>query len=117
MTDEDKPEILAGLPRTRPQRRSSKRAVAARPNGGSSGAPKPSTPRRPPPRPARRSEPLRQPKQPAGTPPAPPIRRPAPPSGPEIIGTLVQAAVELAEIGVSAATRALRNTLGRIPRP
>jgi hypothetical protein len=79
------------------------------------------------PKPAAR---LRQPAQPAGTPargPAsarPPARRSGaqprratPPSGGEILSTAVQAAAELAEIGLTAGARALRNALSRLPRP
>ena len=122
VSDEKPPEILGGLPHRRPQRRSQKRtgtarasngragADAKRPTGGSK-AKHPSTRARP------RTEPLRQPKQPAGTPPKPESRRPAPPSGPEIVTTIVQAAAELAEIGFSASARALRDALSRLPRP
>jgi hypothetical protein len=110
MSDEKPPEILGGLPRTRPHRRSEKRRAAGPSNGrrpaargGASGG--------------SRSETLRQPKQPAGTPPKPASRRPAPPSGSQIVSTVVQAAAELAEIGLSAGARAVRDALGRLPRP
>jgi hypothetical protein len=35
----------------------------------------------------------------------------------DILGTAVQAAAELAEIGLSVSARALRNALSRLPRP
>jgi hypothetical protein len=70
---------------------------------------------------------LRQPKQPGGTPsrgpakPHPaartPVRTPSPPKGGEILGTAVQAAAELAEIGLSAGARALRRAVSHLPRP
>jgi hypothetical protein len=70
---------------------------------------------------------LRQPKQPGGTPsrgpakPRPaartPVRTPSPPKGGEILGTAVQAAAELAEIGLSAGARALRRAVSHLPRP
>jgi hypothetical protein len=73
---------------------------------------------------------LRQPAQPAGTPPrgpssarvparppTTPPRRAGPPTGGEILSTAVQAAAELAEIGLTASARALRNALSRLPRP
>jgi hypothetical protein len=40
-----------------------------------------------------------------------------PSSGVDIIGTAVQAAAELAEIGLSASARALRSAVARLPRP
>jgi hypothetical protein len=45
------------------------------------------------------------------------VKRPAPAKGTEIVGTAVQAAAELAEIGLTFGARAVRNTLSRIPRP
>jgi hypothetical protein len=75
---------------------------------------------------------LNQPAQPAGAPPRAsakarpsrqarsaraPARRSTPPSGSEILGTAVQAAAELAEVGLTASARALRNALSRLPRP
>jgi hypothetical protein len=60
---------------------------------------------------------LRQPPQPAGTPSRPRSRKPVPASGGEILGTAVQAAAELAEIGLSVSARALRNAVQRLPRP
>jgi hypothetical protein len=66
-------------------------------------------------------KPLRQPEQPAGgpprRPPASPTHSPAPVSGTDILGTAVQAAAELAEIGLSASARALRAAISRLPRP
>jgi hypothetical protein len=113
---EDKPhEILGGLPRTRPHRRSDKRG-AARPSNGR-GTAKTSGGSGSKPAGRNRSAPLRQPKQPRGTPPKPASRRPAPPTGPQIVSTVVRAAAELAEIGLSAGSRAFRDALGRIPRP
>ncbi len=64
------------------------------------------------------SEAIRQPAQPAGTPSQPrAARATVPPSGTEILGTAVHAAAELAEIGLTAGARALRNALSRLPRP
>ena len=64
---------------------------------------------------------LRQPAQPGGTPAAarpdgPPARRPDV-SRPDILGTAVQAAAELAEIGLAVSARALRGAVSRLPRP
>jgi hypothetical protein len=123
MPDERPPEVLTALPRTRPHRRSNKRPTrtteppATEPGTGD---PVRATPKPPP---------LRQPAQPAGTPDAPPTRKPSDdplppepsgsrlPSGTELVGTAVQAAAELAEIGISLTARALRRTVSRLPRP
>lgn len=124
MTDDREPEILGNLPRTRPHRRSDKRSSAGQANGRRTAASAKRSPngtsaaRKPAAAASRaRSQPLRQPKQPAGAPPAPSSRRPRPASGSEIASTLVQAAGELAEIGLSAGARAIRNALARLPRP
>jgi hypothetical protein len=60
---------------------------------------------------------LRQPAQPAGTPPGPRNRRPVPSNGSDVLGTAVQAAAELAEIGLSVGARAIRGAVARLPRP
>jgi hypothetical protein len=44
-------------------------------------------------------------------------RAPAPPAGAELVTTAVQAAGELAQIGLTLGTQALRGALSRIPRP
>jgi hypothetical protein len=45
-------------------------------------------------------------------------RRPHPetPSGPDILDTAVQAAAELAEIGLTVSARAIRRAVARLPR-
>ncbi len=167
MTEKRPSEVLGSLPRTRPQRRSTKRPVreesglapAAQPDSEASGTSGPvraakrtavrsakptavrsakpaavrsGTKPRPirsaakatpaqsaaKPRPARAkrgAQPLRQPPQPRGIPSQP--RAPVPPQRPEILGTAVQAATELAEIGLALSARALRRAASRIPRP
>jgi hypothetical protein len=119
VTDERPPDVLGSLPRTRPHRRSEKRGAApaagpakqANGNGDNAGATVRRTTRKP------ASERLRQPAQPAGAPPAPHGRKPPPPTRTDILTTAVQAAAELAEIGLSASARALRGALSRLPRP
>jgi hypothetical protein len=68
-------------------------------------------------RPAAQPKPtrLRQPAQPGGTPTA--HRKPVPSTGADVLGTAVQAAAELAEIGLSVSARALRRAVSRLPRP
>jgi hypothetical protein len=118
MSDDSKSGVLSGLPRRRPHRRSDKRdAPKPRPANGSSWPPSRPVPELTPP--LR----LRQPAQPDGAPDMPRASEPArarsfsSASGAEILGTAVQAAAELAEIGLSAGARALRNAVSRLPRP
>ncbi len=128
MTGERPPEVLGSLPRTRPHRRSQKRPArpphtepaaakpsAAKTRAAKTGAAKPraAKPRAGGPQPAR----LRQPAQPAGSPPGPRVRRPAPSNGSDVLGTAVQAAAELAEIGLTIGARAIRGAVARLPRP
>ncbi len=76
----------------------------------------------------RRTGTMRQPAQPRGAPTTSrPIKRPtaatdrparpASTGGREIVGTAVQAAAELAEIGLSVGARAIRTAVSRLPRP
>jgi hypothetical protein len=110
------PKAAADAAKAKPAAARRKPAAARRkPAGGAARA----KPTRTPPRPTRRarSETLRQPAQPGGTPGGPRARKPAPVSGTEILGTAVQAAAELVEIGLSASARAVRNAIARLPRP
>lgn len=85
MTSDDEqrtPSVLAGLPRTRPQRSSARR-----------------TPRAEAPAPAPAAAPRAKAPEPAPQP---------------LIATALQAAGELAQVGVAVGTKALRETLGRL---
>lgn len=69
-----------------------------------------------------RAKRLAQPAQPRGVPSAGRAKRPlsesgAPTDATPILGTAVQAAAELAEIGLALGTRALRRAIDRFPRP
>jgi hypothetical protein len=122
MNDEPTSEVLSGLPRRRPHRRSEKRD-APQPRGAVVPAGRPDlaqTPRAPS---GPASERLRQPAQPEGIPASPPGAEPAhagsfsSAGGAELLSTAVQAAAELTEIALSAGARALRNSISRLPRP
>lgn len=168
--DEDRDGgVLAGLPRSRPQRRSGRRkpAAEASPAAGTGEPPpaeaaaskrsgsarakaaagpraKPARPASKPPKATRASTPkrrtsasprsgpparagakgsasrLRQPAQPRHVPPQPDRASPAPePSeeGAHLVGTAVQAAGELAQIGLTVGAQVLRGALSRLPRP
>jgi hypothetical protein len=78
-------------------------------------APERATRPRAAPRP-RREPPLRQPPQPRGLPPRPERSAPASLGRTDLLSTAVQAAAELAEIGLSASARALRQAVSRLPR-
>lgn len=133
-------EILGALPHTRPQRRSNKRSASTGDGQGSAQQTPPDLARQPNGEPPRASHrPQTAPKRHAQ--PAPSRRRasvsqPVEPSGDAlrrtgdavrrtgdasrragIVRTLVQAGAELAEIGLSATARAVRDTVARLPRP
>src|SRR4051794_4639275 len=115
--DDVKPEVLTSLPRTRPQRRSAKRD-APKPRAKASttkprAAAKPTAAAKPraaaKPKATAKSRPI----PPAGfATPADRGDRPAP-GGVELIGTAIQAAGELAQIGLAIGGQALRSALGR----
>jgi len=86
---DDDPGVLGRLPRTRPHRRSPKRPAIARADRGAE---------------AKRRAPR-------------PPEKHATSALDNPLGIAVQAAAELAEIGLSASARALRGVLARLPRP
>jgi hypothetical protein len=106
MADGDR-EVLSSLPRTRPERRSAKRGAAA-----------PKAKPRPTAKPAARSKPKAAP--PRKVPPAgyavPKSASPVTAGGAELVGTAIQAVGELANLGASLGSRALREVLGRLPK-
>jgi hypothetical protein len=95
---DDDPGVLGSLPRTRPHRRSPKRPPVARADRGADAK------RRAPGAEAKRHAPRAPEKPGTGL-----LDNP--------VGIAVQAAAELAEIGLSASARALRGVLARLPRP
>jgi hypothetical protein len=123
----DKPggEVLSSLPSTRPQRRSARRDGAkAKKAAPRAKATKASA--RAKPRSAARSKAGAAKRKPAAVRPSaatkaagkPPADRPAePPQGVELVGTALQAAGELAQLGLELGTRALAGAVRRLPRP
>jgi hypothetical protein len=122
MAEGDQPngrDVMSSLPSRRPQRRSSRRGA-----GGKTTAARPkTTAARPKQRAAKATSKSRKP---AGVRPSAatnaasskPEQRPAqPPEGIELVGTAIQAAGELAQLGLTLGTKALRGAVRRIPRP
>ena len=116
-------EVLKSLPARRPQRRSARRGgakpAARKPaprKKAAAAAKKPATAARKPAagrRPAgvRPSEATRAASSTPG-------QRPAQsPEGIELVGTAIQAAGELAQLGLTLGTKALRGAVARLPRP
>ena len=134
-------DVFGSLPNTRPQRRSAKRdrtggpakasaaparAKSAKPRSAKPAAASPgaTTPKaRAKPRTTASAKPAAGPRAGAATPPIPPSGYATPraddgvPRGADLVTTAVQAAGELAHIGLSAGGRALKSALGRLPRP
>ena len=92
-------DVLGSLPHRRPSRRSEKRAKSE--TAGGTGR-RPSAARAPQGREAAPSQPD------SAAPRA---------HGSDVLDTIVQAAAELAEIGISATARAVREAVARLPRP
>jgi hypothetical protein len=120
----DGPGILAGLPRTRPQRASARR-VAARTDEPSAASPRRATKRTPTkpraaakkPAPTKNGETAsyeRAPRQGFETEPDPrgPVQ---PPGGTELVVSAAELAGELAKTGVTVGARVLRDFLSRLP--
>jgi len=128
-------EVLRSLPARRPQRPSARRSGAKPParkpavrQRPAAAARKPATAPRKPAAAARKPAAERRPAgvRPAGVRPSAatsaasstPGQRPAqPPEGIELVGTAIQAAGELAQIGLTLGTKALRGVVARLPRP
>ena len=108
MSKQPEPGVIGSLPRTRPHRRSDKRAAPA----GADAPPASAKPASAKPKP-RTARPKPKPTVAAAVATPPPPREPAPGA----LETAVQAAAELAEIGLHAGARALRRAVSRLPRP
>jgi hypothetical protein len=112
-------DVFSGLPNARPQRRSAKRdraggetrpaAKKAPPQARAAAGSRPSAAR-----PKAASAPKPPPVPPAGY--ATPVDDDRP-HGADLLGTAVQAAGELAHIGLAFGGRALKSAIQRLPRP
>lgn len=98
MSPRDQPsDVLGNLPRSRSHKRSPKRGAR---------------------KPARKPAPARSQRTPEQqVSPRSVHGPPDPPSGAELVETMVQAAGEVAQIGLTLGVRALRDAVARIPRP
>src|SRR4051794_26953980 len=128
--EETPPDVLSSLPRTRPQRRSAKRDAAAPKRAAGNGTAAAATPKanaaastpkaaaRPRAAAPRKPRPAPEPRiPPAGfQPPKDQQERPLP-SGVELVGTAIQAAGELAQIGLAGGRQGVEGALGRAPGP
>jgi hypothetical protein len=130
-------DVLSSLPRSRPQRRSAKRegANAGKPKAAPGRPAKPKAPApsagKPKPRPASKAEPRPQakPKVSGATRPSaatrrareetvkPPAAEPVAPADRDLIATTVQAAGELARIGLTVGSQIVREAARRLPKP
>jgi hypothetical protein len=120
----DEESVLGSLPATRPtrfgrERRESGGApakTAAKPRAKKKPAAKAKPARKP--RPVRAGAPaLKESTERARTAEPPPESKSVPPSGTELVTTAIQAAGELAQIGLTAGGQALKRAVDRIPRP
>jgi type II secretory pathway component HofQ len=128
-------EVLTSLPRSRPVRRSAKRADRPATDAAARASAKPVAPRKPraakttpepaaakPAKTAPKAERPRVPPQrkvPAAGYAAPDARgaEPSASAGAELISTAIQAAAELAQIGLTVGRQTLKSMLDRLPKP
>jgi hypothetical protein len=114
-------DVFSGLPNARPQRRSAKRDAGKRaaqkkapPQARAAASTKPAAARSGRPRAKAAAKPKAQPVPAAGY--ATPVDDDRP-RGTDLVGTAVQAAGELAQIGIVFGGRALKSAIQRLPRP
>lgn len=136
----DHPSVLASLPATRPSRIGVERG-AAKPKPATARSRRPAPPTRPKPAGRTAKPPTRAPERPVRTPEpvaagpravragsprletvsehptAPPPASSGPPSGGELVSTVIQAAGELAQIGLTVGGQIIRRAVDRLPKP
>ncbi len=130
----DDESVLGSLPATRPTRFGGERRKSAngksatatkakakpKPRAAAKPKPKPAPAPRPAhgPRPVRAGAPaLRESTERARTAEPPPESTTSPPSGTELVTTAIQAAGELAQIGLAVGGQVLKRAVGKLPRP
>jgi hypothetical protein len=120
----DEESVLGSLPATRPTRFGRERRerggtatkTAAKPRAKKAAAPKPKPARKP--RPVRAGAPaLKESTERARTAEPPPESTTTPPSGTELVTTAIQAAGELAQIGLAVGGQVLRRAVDKLPKP
>jgi hypothetical protein len=126
------PGVLGSLPSQRPDRIGGRRDHATTPAPEAAAGPPPAAekPRRakaaarsrpaasaPPEAPATAAPATPPRRRPAPPPPPPAAPRRGPPRGTELVTTAIQAAGELAQIGLTAGGKALKRAVDRVPRP
>lgn len=123
-------DVFGSLPSSRPQRRSAKRASASAAKAKTTTAKPKATTAKAAAKPKPKAAAKAKAKAEAAQRPQPKPRSTVPPAGyatpradevpsgrGDLLGTAVQAAGEIAQIGVAAGTRALSSALKRLPRP
>ena len=125
----DEESVLGSLPATRPTRFGRERRegggtatkTVAKPRAKKKAAPKAAAPKPAParkPRPVRAGAPaLRESTERARTAEPPPESTTSPPSGTELVTTAIQAAGELAQIGLAVGGSVLRRAVDKLPKP
>jgi hypothetical protein len=118
MSDKSETTVIGSLPRSRPQRRSDKRA--ARPAPAQAETAQRAAQPEPKPAPRAKAKPAPEPPLEQSVPVSDESRPNCPsplPEGAELVATVVKASFELAEIGMTVGARALRSALSSLPRP
>jgi hypothetical protein len=119
----DEESVLGSLPATRPTRFGRERRetggtatkTVAKPRAKKAAKPKPAAARKP--RPVRAGAPaLKESTERARTAEPPPESTTTPPSGTELVTTAIQAAGELAQIGLAVGGQVLKRTLDKLPK-
>ncbi len=112
MSEKSETTVIGSLPHSRPQRRSDKRGARQKQ--------KPAPATKAPPERKRQAQAAASTEAQATPAPEPEqhANRPSSlPEGTELIGTVVKAAAELVEIGLTAGARALCSAVSKLPRP
>jgi len=124
----DDQSVLGSLPATRATRIGGERGAkgrtkpkaaktAAKPKAAAKPKPKPKPTTATKPRPVRAGAPSLAESTKRPRPPEPPERSSSPPSGTELVTTAIQAAGELAQIGLAVGGQVLKRAIDKLPKP